>query len=127
MARLLPGVPGVSETITVTSIVGRFLEHARIYCFRNGGDSEVFLGSADLMPRNLDRRVEVLFPVIPSRLRDTILRDILGVHLQDTRQTQRLLADGRYEPVEGGPAADSLNSQEWLMQHWRGKGAAREE
>ncbi len=123
---LLPGVPGVSETITVTSIVGRYLEHARIYYFRNGGESEVFLGSADLMPRNLDRRVEVLFPVIPSRLRDTILRDILGVHLQDTRQTRRLLADGRYESVEVGSAADSLNSQEWLMQHWRGKGALRE-
>ena len=123
---LAPGVPGVSETITVTSIVGRYLEHARIYYFRNGGDSEVFLGSADLMPRNLDRRVEVLFPVIPSRLRDTILRDVLGVHLQDTAQARRLLADGRYEPMGGAPGVDSLNSQEWLMQHWRGKGAARE-
>ena len=58
---LLPGLPGVSETITVTSIVGRFLEHARIYYFRNGGDDEILLGSADLMPRNLDRRVEVFF------------------------------------------------------------------
>ena len=123
---LSPGVPGVSETITVTSIVGRFLEHVRIYYFRNGGDSEVFLGSADLMPRNLDRRVEVLFPVIPSRLRDTILRDILGVHLQDTKRARRLLADGRYEPLGGAPGAEPLNSQEWLMQHWRGKGAARE-
>ena len=123
---LAPGVPGVSETITVTSIVGRYLEHARIYYFRNGGDSEMFLGSADLMPRNLDRRVEVLFPVIPSRLRDTILRDVLGVHLQDTAQARRLLADGRYEPVGGAPGVDALNSQEWLMQHWRGKGAARE-
>ena len=123
---LSPGVPGVSETITVTSIVGRYLEHVRIYYFRNGGDAEVFLGSADLMPRNLDRRVEVLFPVIPSRLRDTILRDILGVHLQDTKQARRLLADGRYEPLGGPPGAETLNSQEWLMQHWRGKGAARE-
>ena len=123
---LSPGVPGISETITVTSIVGRYLEHVRIYYFRNGGDAEVFLGSADLMPRNLDRRVEVLFPVIPSRLRDTILRDILGVHLQDTKQARRLLADGRYEPFGGAPGAESLNSQEWLMQHWRGKGAARE-
>ena len=123
---LSPGVPGVSETITVTSIVGRYLEHVRIYYFRNGGDSEVFLGSADLMPRNLDRRVEVLFPVMPSRLRDTIIRDILGVHLRDTKQTRRLLTDGQYEPLTGAPGTDSLNSQEWLMQHWQGKGAARE-
>ena len=123
---LSPGVPGVSETISVTSIVGRYLEHARIYFFRNGGDSEVFLGSADLMPRNLDRRVEVLFPVVPSRLRDTILRDILGVHLQDTVQSRRLLTNGQYEPFGGAPETDPLNSQEWLMHHWRGRGAARE-
>lgn len=123
---LAPGVPGVSETIRVTSVVGRYLEHARIYYFRNGGESEVFLGSADLMPRNLDRRVEMLFPVIPSRLRDTIIRDILGVHLQDNAQARRLLADGQYEPLGGAPGADVLNSQEWLMQHWRGKGMTRE-
>src|SRR5690606_4432879 len=60
---LRPGISGVSETITVTSLVGRFLEHARLYYFRNGGEEEVLLGSADLMPRNLDRRVEILFPV----------------------------------------------------------------
>lgn len=123
---LSPGVPGVSETITVTSVVGRYLEHARIYYFRNGGDSEVFLGSADLMPRNLDRRVEVLFPVIPSRLRDIVINDVLGVHLKDTSQARRLLADGQYEPLAEAPETDSLNSQEWLMQHWRGKGATRE-
>ncbi len=63
MCSLRPGIPGVSDTITVTSIVGRFLEHSRIYWFRNGGDEEVLVGSADLMPRNLNRRVEMLFPV----------------------------------------------------------------
>lgn len=116
---LRPGVPGVSETITVTSIVGRFLEHARIYYFRNGGDEEVFLGSADLMPRNLDRRVEILFPVENPLLRDTIVRDILRLHLSDNVQVRRLLTDGRYERVSPAPEAGPLNSQEWLLQHYK--------
>src|SRR6476659_1265850 len=81
---LRPGVPGVSDNITVTSIVGRFLEHARIFYFRNGGEEEVLVGSADLMPRNLDRRVEVLFPVESNSLRHTLLDRILRVHLRDT-------------------------------------------
>jgi polyphosphate kinase len=119
---LRPGIPGISETITVTSIVGRFLEHARIYYFRNGGQEEVFLGSADLMPRNLDRRVEILFPVQSLVLRETILRDILQVHLRDNMQARRLLADGRYERCCPGPDETALNAQEWLMQRWRGGG-----
>ena len=65
---LRPGVPGVSDTIRVTSIVGRFLEHSRIFYFRNGGEEEIYLGSADLMPRNLNRRVEMLFPVEDAEL-----------------------------------------------------------
>jgi polyphosphate kinase len=119
---LRPGIPGVSETITVTSIVGRFLEHARLYYFRNGGQEEVFLGSADLMPRNLDRRVEILFPVQAPSLRETIVRDILQVHLRDNVQARRLLADGRYERCCPGPEETALNAQEWLMQQWRGQG-----
>ncbi len=97
MCCLRPGVPGLSETITVTSIVGRFLEHARIYYFRNGGDEELFLGSADLMPRNLDRRVETVFPIESPHLRHRILHEILEVHLRDTVQSRRLLSDGTYE------------------------------
>lgn len=116
---LRPGVAGLSDTITVTSIVGRFLEHARIYYFRNGGEDDVLLGSADLMPRNLDGRVEVLFPVEPPRLRNLIIQDVLRVHLHDNIQTRRLFPDGHYERVR--PQADdkALSSQEWLLQHWK--------
>ena len=87
---LRPGIPGVSETIRVTSIVGRFLEHSRIFYFRNGGKEEVYIGSADLMPRNLNRRVELLFPVqnpdLLSRLRD----EILGAYLHDNVKARRM-------------------------------------
>jgi polyphosphate kinase len=115
---LRPGIPGVSDTITVTSIVGRFLEHARIYYFRHGGQDDILLGSADLMPRNLDRRVEVLFPVHSRPLRETILRDILQVHLRDTVQARCLLPDGSYERLSTQPGDTPLSSQTWLLQHW---------
>jgi polyphosphate kinase len=114
---LRPGVPGVSDNITVTSIVGRFLEHPRIYYFRNGGDSEVLLGSADLMPRNLDRRVEQLFPIEDPDLRDAVYEQILCVHLKDNMQARRLLPDGTWErivPQEGEP---ELDSQRWMIEH----------
>lgn len=114
---LLPGQPGISDNITVTSIVGRFLEHARIYYFRNGGDDEVLLGSADLMPRNLDRRVEVVFPLEDRHLRKMVIDDILKLHLRDNQKARRLNSTGTYEPaVADGPP---VNSQEWLMAHWR--------
>ena len=116
---LRPGVPGVSETITVRSVVGRFLEHARIYYFRNAGHHDVLVGSADLMPRNLDRRVEVLFPVLHPQWRDIIMNEILAVGLQDNVQARQLLQDGTYErvhPLDGGPV---MNSQEWLLTRWR--------
>jgi polyphosphate kinase len=111
-------VPGLSENIRVKSIVGRFLEHARIYYFRHGGQDDILLGSADLMPRNLDRRVEVLFPVHSRPLRETILRDILQVHLRDTVQARCLLPDGSYERLSTQPGDTPLSSQTWLLQHW---------
>ena len=114
---LRPGVPGVSENITVTSIVGRFLEHARIYYFRNGGEEEVLLGSADLMPRNLDGRIEVLFPIDDPALRATIIHDILEVHLRDTAQSRRLLPDGHYQRVTPAPGEKPFNSQLWMLEH----------
>lgn len=114
---LRPGLPGISERITVTSIVGRFLEHPRIYYFRNGGDEEILLGSADLMPRNLDRRVETLFPVVDPELREALRDNILRVHLQDNQQARRLLPDGTYEWVRPRSGEPELNSQAWMIEH----------
>jgi polyphosphate kinase len=115
---LRPGIPGVSSTITVTSVVGRFLEHARIYHFRNGGQDEVLVGSADLMPRNLDRRVEVLYPVEHPHLRETIIRDILGAGLRDNQQARRLCPDGTYERLRPAAGDTPMSSQDWLLTHW---------
>jgi polyphosphate kinase len=94
---LRPGVAGLSENIRVTSIVGRFLEHSRVYWFRNGGQEEIYLGSADLMTRNLDRRVEVLFPVEDETLIRYLRDDVLVTYLADTVKARCLRADGTYE------------------------------
>lgn len=96
---LKAGVPGLSENITVHSIVGNFLEHARIFYFENGGSPEVYMGSADWMPRNLDRRVEILFPVLDDELKKRV-RHILDVELADTLKAHVLHADGNYEKVD---------------------------
>ncbi len=114
---LRPGVPGLSEQISVTSVVGRFLEHARIYYFRNGGEEEILVGSADLMPRNLDGRVEVLFPIEDKRLRRVLRDDILFVHLKDNVQARRLLPDGTYERLRAKSDDAALNSQLWMLEH----------
>jgi polyphosphate kinase len=114
---LRPDVPGVSDNITVSAIVGRFLEHARIYYFHNGGNEEVFLGSADLMPRNLDRRVEVLFPVENPVIRDAIVTMILPAQLQDTVKLRYLQADGTYNRALPAPGTVPLNVQSWLVDH----------
>jgi polyphosphate kinase len=116
---LRPGIPGVSDTITVRSVVGRFLEHARIYYFHNAGQHEVFLGSADLMPRNLDRRVEILFPVLHPQWLDIIMNEILAVGLQDNVQARRLMQDGTYERVHPLGGAPVMNSQDWLLTRWK--------
>jgi polyphosphate kinase len=114
---LRPGLPGVSDNISVTSLVGRFLEHPRIYYFHNGGDEEVLLGSADLMPRNLDRRVEQLFPIESPDLRESVYEHILAVHLKDNMQTRRLLPDGSFERVRPADGEPELNSQMWMIEH----------
>jgi polyphosphate kinase len=114
---LRPGIEGVSENIQVTSIVGRFLEHSRIYYFRNAGQEEIYLGSADLMPRNINRRVEVLFPVEEPRLIRYLHDHVLQTSLADNVKARRMLPDGSYERVEVGSKEEPLNSQPWLI-HW---------
>ncbi|MCJ7715006.1 MAG: polyphosphate kinase 1 [Anaerolineales bacterium] len=114
---LRPGIPGISENITVTSIVGRFLEHARIYYFRNGGNEEILLGSADLMPRNLYRRVETLFPVEDEAIKNSIRDEILNIHLKDNTKARLMLEDGSYIPVKRGENEEALNSQEWMIKN----------
>jgi polyphosphate kinase len=112
---LYPGLPGVSENIRVTSIVGRFLEHSRIYYFRNGGQEEIFLGSADLMPRNLDRRVEILFPIEDRALQARIKNEILDCYLADTVKARRMQSDGQYVRLRPGKNGPELDAQEALI------------
>ena len=114
---LRPGIPGFSETIRVTAIVGRFLEHARIYYFRNGGDEEVFLGSADLMPRNLDRRVEILFPIQDPAMRKAIISQILPVQLGDNIKSRLMQSDGTYVRITPAPGEKPMNAQIWLVEN----------
>ena len=96
---LRTGIPGVSENIQVRSIVGNFLEHARIFYFENGGKPEIYMGSADWMPRNLERRVEILFPVEEEPLRNKVLH-ILDMQLRDTIKAHVMMPDGSYEKVD---------------------------
>lgn len=114
---LRPGVPGISENIRVTSIVGRFLEHPRIFYFHNDGDEEILLGSADLMPRNLDRRVETLFPVEDPQIRAALRDNILGVHLRDNMQARVLMPEGDYKRLTPKKDAEEINSQLWMIAH----------
>ena len=93
--RLRPGLPGVSENVRVISVVGRFLEHSRIYYFRNGGEEEYYIGSADLMQRNLEQRVEIVVPVEAPALRSE-LRTVLDLHLADGRNAWDMRPDGSY-------------------------------
>ena len=114
---LRPAVPGVSDSIEVTSIVGRFLEHARIYYFYNGGDEEILTGSADLMPRNLYRRVETLFPVEDPALKTALRDQILNIHLKDNLKARRMLPDGSYERVQPKDGEPTVDSQMWLIEN----------
>jgi polyphosphate kinase len=113
---LRPQVKGLSENIRVTSIVGRFLEHPRIFWFRNGGNEEILLGSADLMPRNLERRVEILFPVSDPGLASAVRDSILNVHLEDTVKTRLLMQDGTYVRVRPQAGVPARNAQREMIE-----------
>jgi polyphosphate kinase len=113
---LRPGLPGVSENIEVTSVVGRFLEHSRVYYFHNGGDEELYMGSADLMPRNIDHRVEVLFPVRDPAMVRSIYEGVLRVYLSDNVKARRMLSNGTYTRAKAGPSAARVNSQAALLE-----------
>ena len=110
---LVPGVPGVSDNICVRSIVGRYLEHSRAFIFRNGGNEEVYLASADMMPRNLNRRVELMFPVEEPALRLRI-KKLMRAQWRDNVQARELAPDGRYYPVSGGKSP--FSSQDFCME-----------
>jgi polyphosphate kinase len=111
---LRPGIPGLSETVRVRSIVGRFLEHSRIFYFYNGGDEEVYMGSADLMDRNLDRRVETVFPVEDLRLLRYLRDEVLETYLRDNMQARELQSDGSYRRLH--PNGDEpVHSQQILL------------
>jgi polyphosphate kinase len=112
---LIPQKPGLSENINVISIVGRFLEHSRIFYFFNNGIEEVFFSSADIMQRNLDRRVEVTFPIEDKRIKDYVINTILRVYLKDNSKAKTLSSEMEYIMVNDGQKP--INSQEWFMKH----------
>ena len=114
MCALRPGVPGMSEKIRVRSIVGRFLEHSRIFSFANAGNEEVFAGSADWMPRNLYERCEVVFPVVDKAGSKRLREEILGIYLRDTAKARLMQPDGTY--VRAPKNGKAFSAQEWFME-----------
>ena len=110
---LRPGIPGLSENITVRSIVGRFLEHSRVFWFQNGGDDELYIGSADWMARNLKHRIEVVAPVTDPQAKRYLRDVLLDAYLRDNTKARELQPDGRYVPLARG--AEPFNTQEYFI------------
>jgi polyphosphate kinase len=112
---LRPGVPGLSENIRVRSIVGRFLEHSRVFCFANGGSEEIYIGSADWMPRNLNRRVEVVTPIKDPNLKTYLKEELLEAYLRDNVNARELQPDGSYAKVGVAPGERPFASQTFFV------------
>ncbi|EJX00411.1 Polyphosphate kinase [gut metagenome] len=116
------GIPGISENITVRSIVGNFLEHSRIFYFYSDGREQIFMGSADWMPRNLDKRVEIVFPVEDEELKEEV-KHILAIQLADNVKAHVLQEDGTYEKIDKR-GKQLVNSQEYFCEEAVRKGSS---
>jgi polyphosphate kinase len=113
---LNPGIKGLSENISVISILGRFLEHSRVYYFHNDGEEEIYLGSADLMPRNLNQRVEIIFPVEDKVLVRYIRKNILELYLQDNVKARTMKPDGTYLRLKPTSSRNAKHSQQIFIE-----------
>src|SRR6266508_3236241 len=123
MCCLKPGIKGVSDNIKVISVVGRYLEHSRLYYFYNGGQEEIYLGSADLMQRNLDHRVEVLFPLEDADHVRYVRDEMLDTYLKDNMRARLMQEDGTYVRLKSPSEEKAVDVQEFFMNHYRGRKA----
>jgi polyphosphate kinase len=120
ISSIRPGIPGISENIRVRSVVGRFLEHSRIFYFANGGEDEVYCGSADWMPRNLFERCEVVFPIRDAQIRNRIRHEILAAYLADTAKSRMEAASGAYPRVRA-PEGKCFSAQDFFIRLAEGR------